>query len=491
MTFLNFINPILPEITLFAGALLVLILDIFFAKNRPEFFRISYITALLFCFLSIYFISQNDFMSQTFYRAMFYTNSFTCLVKFISIALLIFIIILSLNFISHQNKISSEVIALLMISTVGAMFLISANDFMTFYLALELQSLPLYLLAAINKKSPRSSESGIKYFILGSTSSGLLLLGISLFYGFSGTTNFDAAFKLYLNSPIPPAVILGFVLILIAMFFKISAAPFHMWTPDVYQGSNSIITAFFATVAKFSATLIFVRIFLDVTTGWVGINNVLIFVAIASITVGSLGAIKQTNIKRLLAYSSIGHIGFVVLGLSALSLEGIKSCVLYMIIYSFLSVGNFGFLTLFLGLKNGKSQGDNDQDDDKIFAISSLSGLSKTNPVLAATFAILMFSTAGIPPLAGFFAKFYVISAAIKSGYIITSTIAILFSVISAYYYLRIVKVMYFDEPTQNQIEFIERINPKIVVIAMALFNLFFILMLKNVLIAIATMLGF
>lgn len=475
---LNYITPILPEITLFTGAILILIADVYFAKKSREFFRISYLLSIISCFIGLYFLTQSPFTPHSYYHDMFFSNSFTAIVKFISITLLLLILVLSLEFLAKNYKISSEFIALLMISTVGAMFLISANDFLTFYLGLELQSLPLYLLAAINKKSKESSESGVKYFVLGSTSSGLLLLGISLFYGFSGTTNFDVAQSLYLQNPIPPAVILGFVMILIAMFFKVSAAPFHMWTPDVYQGSNTIVTTFFASCAKFASTLIFVRIFLDVTTGWVGINNVLIFVAIASLIVGSLGAIKQTEIKRLLAYSSIGHIGFVIFGLSAISLSGIRSCVIYMIIYSFLTIGNFGFLTLILSKK-------------ETYQIKSFAGLAKTNPIMALFFAILMFSTAGIPPLAGFFAKFYVILATIKSGYIVTSTIAVLFSVISAYYYLRIVKIMYFDDVPSKKIEFIERANPKIIVGAMAMLNLFFIFGLKDLISLSKTMLGF
>lgn len=490
MTFLNFITPILPEFSLFMGALTILVFDIFFAKNKENFFKFSYILAILFCLTSLYFITHGQIDSRTYYKALFFSNSFTIMVKFILVVLLIFILILSLNFLASKNKISAEFIALLMISVVGAMFLISANDFLTFYLALELQSLPLYLLAAINKNSKKSSESGMKYFILGSTASGLLLLGISLFYGFSGTTNFDAAFNLYTHSQIPPAVILGFVLILVAMFFKISAAPFHMWTPDVYQGSSTIVATFFATAAKFSSVLIFVRIFLDLTTGWAGINNVLILVAILSLIVGSFGAIKQTDIRRLLAYSSVGHIGFVILGLSAVSLVGIKSCVIYMIIYSFLSIGNFGFLTLIYGLKSKEIQGNSDDENDKIFSLNSFAGLSKTHPILAAIFAILMFSTAGIPPLAGFFAKFYVVLAAIKAGYVISAVAAILFSVVSAYYYLRIIKIMYFDE-AQVEFKFINRLAPKLVVGAMALFNLLFILFLKYFILAISSMLGF
>ncbi len=485
-----FLSPILPEISLFCGALLVLLADVFFAKNKPEFFRVSYLIALVSCFVSIYFISQNMLAFGKFFNHMFFLNSFICFVKFIAITLLIFVIVLSLNFLEKSKEISAEFLALFMISVVGGMFLISANDFMTFYLGLELQALPLYLLAAIDRKSAKSSESGMKYFILGSVASGLLLLGISIFYGFSGTTNFDAAISLYSVNKVPPAAVLGFVLIITAMFFKISAAPFHMWTPDVYEGSNAIVTTFFATVTKFISTLVLVRLFLDFSRGWTGIENVMILVGITSIAVGSFGAIRQTNIKRLLAYSSIAHIGFVMLSLCAASLEAIKASVLYMVIYACVSLGTFGFLNLVTGLKN-RSDLFGDELDNKTFDIQTFSGLAKTNPIMALILAILMFSTAGIPPLAGFFAKFYVITAVVKSGFVISAVIAVLLSVVAAFYYLRLVKVMYFDDVKENQLQFDGRLNPKLVVAIMAAFNLLFMFCLNSVVTTISTMLGF
>lgn len=485
------LTPILPEITLFCGALIILLVDIFFGKNKPEFFRISYLLALLTCVVTIYFSAKNSINFGIFFDGLLFSSSFTSFIKFVAVVLLVFVIILSLNFMEKEKQISAEFVSLLMISTVGGMLLISANDFLTFYLSLELQALPLYLLAAINRKSQKSSESGMKYFILGSSASGLLLLGISTFYGFSGTTNFDAIIHLYRSYPVPPAVILGFVLIIIAMFFKISAAPFHMWTPDVYEGANAVVTTFFATVTKFLSALVLVRLFLDLSSGWLGIDKVLIFTALASIAVGSFGAIKQNNLKRLLAYSGINNIGFVVLGLAALNLEGIKACVLYMIVYACISLGNFGFLNIISGFKNEKNANDSDEREEKLFDISSLSGLSKTNPFMAFILAVLMFSIAGIPPLAGFFSKFYVIAAIVKSGHIISAVFAVLFSVISAYYYLRIVKVMYFDAPKENQLQFTDRLSAKFVIIFMALFNLLFVIFFNHLMVTISTMIGF
>ncbi len=480
------IFPILPELSLLAGAIFILMADVFFAKKFKNFFKFNYVVAIFTIIASLFFALNTATNPENFFYSLLFSNGFTVFVKICLSILLVFITVFAFEYISKRSEMSAEFLSLIMFSTAGAMFLISSNDFLTLYLSLELQSLPLYLLAAMNRKSKDSSESGIKYFILGSAASGILLLGISLFYGFSGTTNFDAAFNLYSQNEIPPAVVLGFVLILTAIFFKVSAAPFHMWTPDVYQGSHAVVTSFFATISKFSATLILVRIFLDLSTGFQGMNNVLIFVAIASLAVGSLGAIMQKDLKRLLAYSSIGHIGFVLFGLSAISLEGVKSCVIYMVIYSILSVGNFGFLTL---ITNNETE---DAKDRERYKISNLSGIAATHPILALCFAILMFSTAGIPPLAGFFSKFYVIIATVKEGYYIASLAAILFSVISAYYYLRIVKIMYFDKPkTANQIKFYKRLSPKIAIALVAIANLGFIAYLKQFSTVVSKALGF
>lgn len=472
------IFPILPELTIFCSAVIILMSDVFLAKRFKNFYKFSYFFALAATILAIFLAINTSIFPRNFFYSMIFTNGFVVFVKICLTIILFFVIIFSFEYIKSRKETSAEFLALILISTVGALFLISANDFLTLYLSLELQSLPLYLLAAMNKSSHRSSEGSVKYFVLGSTASGILLLGISLFYGFSGTTNFDAAFNLYANNPIPPAVILGFVLIVTALFFKISAAPFHMWTPDVYQGCSSSVTLFFATISKFAASLILVRLFLDLSTGFEGMNNILILVAILSLIVGSLGAIRQTNLKRLLAYSSIGHIGFVLFALSAISAEGVQACIIYMVIYAALSIANFGFLTLIS--RSGSDKSVNDKSDDKKYAISSLAGISKKNPILAFCFAVSIFSTAGIPPLAGFFSKFYVITATMKAGYFISSTVAILFSVISAYYYLKIVKIMYFDKADDSQVGFYKRLTPKIVMALFALANIFFILYLKD-----------
>jgi NADH-quinone oxidoreductase subunit N len=483
---------LLPEISLFIGALIILMSDVFFAKKFKEFFYVSHLSALIFCAISLCLVFKSFSQPEIAFNDMFVSNFFTAFVKAIICVLLTIVILFSLNFIYTIQKISAEFLALLMIASVGAMLLISANDFLTFYLALELQGLSLYLLAALNKKSSRSSEAGLKYFILGSTASGILLFGISLIYGFSGTTNFTALAELYAKGQevIPVSVMLGFVLVITAMFFKISAAPFHMWAPDVYEGSATIVTTFFATVAKFSAVLVLIRLFAVVLINWKGLDQILMFVSLFSLAVGSFGAIAQKNLKRLLAYSSVGHVGFVLLALITLNKESFKAAVLYMLVYAILSLGTFGFLNL-MRSSNEKKDGE-DGENEKVFNISSLSGFSKTNPVMAFSLAALMFSTAGIPPFAGFFSKFYAIMAAARGGHGVVVLLAVLFSVISAYYYLRIVKVMYFDEPKKDCAMEIEDINNiKLIVFLLAIFNLVFVIFLGPVLGLIGSCLDF
>ncbi len=484
------ITAILPEISLFTGALFILMSDVFFGKKFKEYPCISHFLSLIFCAVSLYLIFLNFSEPQLSFNQMFVGNYLTAFSKAIAVTLLTIVILFSLNFIFTIEKISAEFLALLMIATVGAMFLISANDFLTFYLALELQGLSLYLLAALNKKSAKSSEAGMKYFILGSVASGILLFGISMIYGFSGTTNFTTLATLYSagQDAIPVTVIFGFILVITAMFFKISAAPFHMWAPDVYEGSATIVATFFATVAKFASLIVLVRLFTNIMVTWNGMSKILIFVALVSLAVGSFGAIWQKNLKRLLAYSSIGHVGFILLGLASLDKFGFKASVFYIVIYAILSLGSFGFLNLIKSSDEKKYDNEDDAENEKIFAISSLSGLSKTNPVMAFSLAILMFSTAGIPPLAGFFSKFYVIMAALRGGFAIPAILAVLFSVISAYYYLKIVKIMYFDEP-KSAMKIDDISNIKFIILVTALLNLVFIIFLNQSLISIGNFL--
>ncbi len=483
---------ILPEICLFFGAIIILMGDVFFGKKFKDFFYISHLLSLVFCTTSLWLIVHGFSASQVSFFTMFVGNSLITFIKAFTVTLLTIVILFSLNSLYRNQKTSAEFLALMMISTVGAMFLASANDFMTFYLALELQGLALYLLAAMNKKSVKSSEAGMKYFILGSVASGILLFGISMIYGFSGTTNFNALSQLYAagQSSVPIAVMFGFIMVIVAMFFKISAAPFHMWSPDVYEGSPTIVTTFFATVAKFAATVVLIRLFYAVALSWVGMTKILATVALLSIVIGSFGAIWQKNLKRLLAYSSISHVGFVLLGLTAFNREAVATCIFYMVVYAIISVGSFGFLNLITSKDEEKAGVEDDAENDKIFEISSLSGLSKTNPVMAFCLAALMFSTAGIPPFAGFFSKFYVIMSALRGGFMLSATAAIIVSVVSAYYYLRIVKIMYFDEP-KNNIAIENALHIKTLVIITALINLSFVIFIDEIMVMIQNFVNF
>lgn len=468
---------IFPEIILFSGALALLMLDVFFSKKFKNFFLVTHSLSLAFVVGAIICLMDIINVKESIYSNMLSINPLLSFIKIIILCLLAMVITLSIKYVSNNQKISSEFIALYMMSSVGAMVLVSSYDFLTFYLGLELHSLPLYLLATINRKSLRSSESGMKYFILGCLASGILLFGISIVYGFSGTTNFVEFFNLYfkdsMNPEIPAGVLFGFILILSAMFFKISAAPFHMWAPDVYQGSPTIVTTFFASLAKFAVVIATLRLYFGLIGffKWPGIDNIFIFTGVLSLLVGSFGAIFQTNIKRLLAYSSIGHIGFILLGMSFFHIKSFIACFVYITIYAIISVGSFAFLNL---LKKKGSDEESDKNNDEIYDIQNLAGLAKKNPISALSFATLMFSSAGIPPLAGFFSKFYVISALVLSQSFILAIIAVLFSVVSAYYYLRIVKIMYFDE-AKDVVEIDDMLSTKIILVASAIVNVLLI----------------
>ena len=326
---------------------------------------------------------------------------------------------------------------LILFSTLGMMVMVSANDLLAMFIGLELQSLSLYVLAALNRNSLLSSEAGIKYFILGALSSGLLLFGISYIYGFSGNTNFNLIAVNYNSESL--GLLIGIVFVLAGLAFKVSAVPFHMWTPDVYQGAPTPITAFFALAPKIAAMGLLVRFlfnsFGELYLDW---QQIIFFISIASMMLAAFAAIAQTNIKRLMAYSSIGHIGYALIGVACVSSEGLRSLLIYLMIYLVMNVSVF---TVILSLKRNDAYFEN---------ISDLSGMYKNHPFTTILVALMMFSLAGIPPLAGFFGKFYIFVAALESNMVFLAVIGIIASVISAFYYLRIVKIMYFDEPKEE-----------------------------------------
>lgn len=343
-------------------------------------------------------------------------------------------LILSVDWLGREQQRKYEYSVLVVIATLGMTMLISAGDLIALYLGLELMSLSLYVVAAFNRDSVRSTEAGLKYFVLGSLSSGMLLYGASLIYGFTGTVNF-AGIAAVVTQP-SVGLVYGIVFLLAGLCFKISAVPFHMWTPDVYEGAPTPVTAFFATAPKVAAMAVFLRVTMEafphVTHQW---QQIVVFVSIASMALGAFAAIGQRNIKRMLAYSSIGHMGFALVGLAAATPQGVRGVIVYMSIYVAMTLGSFSCVLAMR--RNGRA----------VETIDDLAGLARTNPVMALLLAALMFSLAGIPPLAGFLAKYYVFLAAIEAGLYGLAVIGVLSSVVGAFYYIRVVKVMYFDEP--------------------------------------------
>jgi NADH-quinone oxidoreductase subunit N len=342
-------------------------------------------------------------------------------------------LLLSGDFLKGERR-KFEYPVLILLSTTGMLMLISANDLIALYLGLELMSLALYVVAAIDRDNVRSTEAGLKYFVLGALSSGMLLYGSSLIYGFTGTVRFAGIAQASADGSI--GLTIGLVLLFAGLCFKISAVPFHMWTPDVYQGAPTPVTAFFAAAPKVAAIAVFMRVALSafpaIAPQW---QQIIVFVSIASMGLGSFAAIGQRSIKRLMAYSSIGHMGFALIGLAAGTSDGIKGVLVYMAIYVAMTLGTFACIIAMR--RQGKSFED----------IVDLAGLARTNPAMAFFFAMLMFSMAGVPPLAGFFAKWYVFLAAINAGLFTLAVLGVLASVVGCYYYLMIVKVMYFDDP--------------------------------------------
>jgi NADH-quinone oxidoreductase subunit N len=345
-------------------------------------------------------------------------------------------LVMSIGFAKAEKFDKFEYPVLILLSTLGMLLMIAANDMLALYLGLELQSLALYVVAAINRDSARSTEAGLKYFVLGALSSGMLLYGISLVYGYTGNTGFEAIAAALGEGERQLGLVFGLVFVLAGLAFKISAVPFHMWTPDVYEGAPTPVTAFFAAAPKMAAMALLLRVtmgaFVPIAPDW---QQIIVFISIASMVLGSFAAIGQTNIKRLMAYSSIGHMGFALVGLAANSEAGARGVVIYMLIYLAMTLGTFAFI---LAMR---------RKDGNVEQIGDLAGLSTTNPGMATVMTILMFSLAGIPPLAGFWAKWYVFLAAINAELYTLAVIGVLASVVGAYYYLRIIKIMWFDEP--------------------------------------------
>ncbi|MDF1620085.1 NADH-quinone oxidoreductase subunit NuoN [Pseudothioclava nitratireducens] len=345
------------------------------------------------------------------------------------------VLAMSADYMNRRGLLRFEYPILITLAVVGMMMMVSAGDLMSLYMGLELQSLSLYVVAAMRRDSTKSSEAGLKYFVLGSLSSGVLLYGASLVYGFAGTTRFDGIITVIEEGHLPVGVLFGLVFMLIGLAFKVSAVPFHMWTPDVYEGSPTPVTAFFATAPKMAAMALIARLAFDafghVPGEW---GQVIGLLAIASMFVGAIAAIGQTNIKRLMAYSSIAHMGFALLGLTAGTEAGVQATLLYMAIYVAMNIGTFAFILSM------------ERDGQPVTDISALNMYAKAEPVKALAMLVLLFSLAGVPPMLGFFAKFAVLTAALSAGYVWIVVLGVIASVIGAFYYLRIVYFMYFGE---------------------------------------------
>jgi NADH-quinone oxidoreductase subunit N len=423
------LNLILPEIFLSLSIFTTLLIGVFFKNSYNLVTNINYI--IIISLLLIIFNSFSD--TGNLFSNSFVSNSFTNFFKILILLGTLFVMLITQDFIKEMKINYFEYPLLLLFSVLGMFLMISSNDLMSFYLGLELQSLALYILASIDRDNLKSNESGIKYFVLSALSSGLLLYGCSLLYGFTGSTNFEEInLKIEIENT---GAVFAMVFILVGLAFKVSAVPFHMWTPDVYQGSPSSVTSFFAVVPKVAGIAILIRFvqipFEQLIDQW---KNILVFMALASMILSAVAAIGQTNIKRLIAYSSIGHIGYALAGISTGTVAGYSSSITYISIYVIMNLGVFG--CIFLMKKDGKYCED----------IKDLAGISKQNPLLAISFLIIMFSLAGIPPLAGFFAKFYIFMSVIESGMYTLAIVGLLSTVISAFYYLRIIKIIYFDE---------------------------------------------
>jgi NADH-quinone oxidoreductase subunit N len=423
--------PVLPELVLVVGAMALLMVGAYRGVQTTRL-----VTALAVCLLAITGVIELLLPAGKLvtFGGSFIVDDFAKFLKILALIGSAVTLVLSTEFLADEKRRIFEYSILVMLSTVGMMVLISAGDLIMLYLGLELMSLALYVVAASNRDNAKSTEAGLKYFVLGALSSGMLLYGASLIYGFTGTVSFAGIAAAAKEGSI--GIVFGLVFLLAGLCFKVSAVPFHMWTPDVYEGAPTPVTAFFASAPKVAAMAVFTRVtltaFPGITLQW---QQIVVFVAIASMVLGSFAAIGQRNIKRLMAYSSIGHMGFALVGLAAGTAEGAQGVLVYVAIYVAMTLGSFAVI---LTMKRNGQAVEN---------ISDFSGLSRTNPLLAFFFAMLLFSLAGIPPLAGFFAKFYVFIAAIKAGLFTLAVVGVLASVVGAYYYLTIIKVMYFDEP--------------------------------------------
>jgi len=450
--------PLLPEIVLGIGAMLLLMLGAYRDERIVPVIDAGAIVLLIAAGVILLLLPEGKLVS---FNGSFVVDGFARFLKILALIGSAAAILLSIDYAKREKQQRFEYSVLIVLSTLGMLMLISAADLIALYLGLELMSLPLYVVAASHRDNLRSTEAGLKYFVLGALSSGMLLYGASLVYGFTGTVTFTGIAHAAGQGGV--GLIFGLVFLFAGFCFKVSAVPFHMWTPDVYEGAPTPVTAFFASAPKVAGMAIFVRAsvvaFPGITFQW---QQIVVFVSIASMALGSFAAIGQRNIKRLMAYSSIGHMGFALIGLAAGTPEGVQGVLIYVAIYVSMTLGTFAVI-----LSMRRSTG-------MVESIDQFAGLSRTNPTAAFFLAMLLFSMAGIPPLAGFFAKFYVFVAAIKAGLYILAVIGVITSVVGAYYYLAIIKTMYFEDAVEGY--YAMPIELKVVLAVCGLFNVLFFL---------------
>lgn len=421
-----------PELIIAVGAMALLMVGVFVHKDRANAIVTSLTVALLVAALGwmVFFTPMGPAFGGAYVH-----DAFSLFMKTLVLIGSTVALVMSVGFAREEKFDRFEFPILIALATLGMMLMVSADNLLGLYMALELQSLALYVIAAINRDSIRSTEAGLKYFVLGALSSGMMLYGISLIYGFTGHIDYQAVAGA-IGGERSIGLLFGLVFLLVGLAFKISAVPFHMWTPDVYEGAPTPVTAFLAAAPKMAAMALLVRVVMEafqpVTTDW---QQIIVFMSIASMLLGAFAAIGQSNIKRLMAYSSIGHMGYALVGLAAGSVAGVQGVMLYMAIYLAMTLGTFAFI---LAMRR--------KDEGNVEQISDLAGYAANNPLMATILTALMFSLTGIPPLAGFWAKWYVFLAAVEAGLWPLAIIGVLASVVGAYYYLRIIKIMWFDD---------------------------------------------
>jgi NADH-quinone oxidoreductase subunit N len=452
------LQPLLPELVLGLGAMALLMLGVYRSERSVRLIDYASILLLIVAGVIVLLLPTGKVVS---FGGSFVVDDFARFLKILALLGSAAAIAMSIDYAEREKQARFEYSVLIVLSTLGMLMLISAADLIALYLGLELMSLPLYVVAASHRSSLRSTEAGLKYFVLGALSSGMLLYGASLTYGFTGTVTFSGIATSAADAG--TGLIFGLVFLFAGFCFKVSAVPFHMWTPDVYEGAPTPVTAFFAATPKVAGIAMFVRAavmaFPGITAQW---QEIVVFVSIASMLLGSFAAIGQRNIKRLMAYSSIGHMGFALIGLAAGTSQGVEGVLMYMAIYVTMTLGVFAVI-----LSMRRTAG-------AVESIDQLAGLSRTHPTMAFFLAMLLFSMAGIPPLAGFFAKFYVFLAAIQAGLYTLAVVGVLASVVGAYYYLAVVKTMYFDEPAEGFVPMPDEL--KVVLAVCGLFNILFFL---------------